>query len=85
MAVRRPRTSRGRPAAFALGDSSRTHRLRLQDLDPRLARGSSGDPSLSWLTVYALGNSVWPAYGISIESTPLIAIEAVAVVTSPRP
>ena len=43
-------------------------------------RGTSGDVSLGFLASYLGGYAIWFAYGLSIGSVPLIAVDAVGLV-----
>jgi uncharacterized protein YqgV (UPF0045/DUF77 family)/uncharacterized protein with PQ loop repeat len=46
-----------------------------------LATDSAHDVSLIWLTLYGVGSGVWLSYGIAIDSTPLIASQATALLS----
>ena len=47
-----------------------------------LARRSSGDISLAWVGLYAVGSLVWLSYGLDIGSAPLIVSQAVTLGTT---
>jgi uncharacterized protein with PQ loop repeat len=44
-----------------------------------LRRGSSCDVSARFFATYAGGYAVWLVYGVSIESTPLVVVDAVGL------
>jgi uncharacterized protein with PQ loop repeat len=44
------------------------------------ARGTAGDVSLTFLSLYVNGHLIWLAYGLTIASVPLIVVEAVGLV-----
>jgi len=46
-----------------------------------LATDSAHDVSLIWLSLYGVGSGVWLSYGIAIDSVPLIASQATALLS----
>ena len=45
------------------------------------ARGSSGDISLRFLSTYVGGYAIWLLYGLSMASVPIVAVNAVGLVS----
>ena len=45
------------------------------------ARGSSRDVSLRFLATYVGGYAIWLLYGLSMESVPIVAVNAVGLVS----
>ena len=43
------------------------------------ARGSSSDVSLRFLTTYVGGYAIWLLYGLSMQSVPIVAVNAVGL------
>jgi uncharacterized protein with PQ loop repeat len=45
------------------------------------ARGSARDVSLRFLTTYVGGYGIWLLYGLSMQSVPIVAVNAVGLVS----
>lgn len=45
------------------------------------ARGSSHDVSLRFLTTYVGGYAIWLLYGLSMQSAPIVLVNAVGLIT----
>lgn len=46
-----------------------------------LARGASCDVSLRFLSTYVGGYAIWLAYGVSIQSAPIVLVHALGLAT----
>jgi uncharacterized protein with PQ loop repeat len=46
-----------------------------------LARGGSRDVSLRFLATYVGGYAIWLLYGISVQSTPIVLVHALGLIT----